>query len=122
LVQASGLEGIAIFKKGHPRVPGGTVLSRSSGFNVNVSNADGVLQRQAQDAVRFLKKNARGLARMRRCRAFDGMTLDFGVYYRASTDTPWSSYRLPVALIELAGTHRVELELSFYGVEANGAG
>ena len=89
---------------------------------MNVSDADGVLQRQARDAVRFLKKNAHGLVRMRRCRAFDGMTLDFGVYYRASTETPWPSYRLPVALIELAGTHSVELELSFYGVEAIGAG
>jgi hypothetical protein len=122
LVHASGLEAIAVFRKRHPVVPGGTALSRSSGFNVEVSNADGLLQQQARDAVRFLKKHARGLARMRRCRAFGGMTLDFGLYYRTSSDTPWPSYRLPVPLIELAASHGVELELSFYGAETKDAG
>lgn len=122
LVQASGLKAIVIHKKGQPRVPGASTLSRSSGFNVNVSNADGILERQTRDAVRFLKNHARGLARMRRCRAFGGMILDFGVYDRATDDQPWPSYRLPMSLVELAGKHGVELELSFYGVEPKGAG
>ena len=59
---------------------------------------------------------------MRRCRAFGGMILDFGVYDRATDDQPWPSYRLPMSLVELAGKHGVELELSFYGVEPKGAG
>jgi hypothetical protein len=116
LVQASGLTPIVIHRKGHPRVPGGAALSRSSGFTVDVSDADGVLEKQTRDAVRFLRSHARGLARLRRCKAFGGMTLDFGVYERSS-DRPWPSYRLPAPLVELAGKHAVELELSFYGVE-----
>src|SRR5439155_19580401 len=32
----------------------------SSGFNVDVSDADGVLEKQARDAVRFLKSHAMG--------------------------------------------------------------
>jgi hypothetical protein len=81
-----------------------------------VSNADGVLEQQARDAVRFMKKHARGFARMRRCREFGSMTLDFGIYYGASSAVPWPSYRLPLPLIELAAKHAVELELSFYGL------
>jgi hypothetical protein len=78
-----------------------------------VSNADGILEQQARDAVRFLKKHAVGLARMRRCRAFGGM-LDFGLYHGASSAVPWASYRLPAPLIELAAKHAVEVELSLY--------
>jgi hypothetical protein len=89
---------------------------------VDVSDADGVLEQQARDAIRFLKNHARGLARLRRCRAFGGMTLDFGLYDRASADKPWPSYRLPVPLVELAAKHGVEIELSFYGVEPRDAG
>jgi len=43
------------------------------------------------------------------------MTLDFGVYYRATKERPWPSYRFPASLIELAGKHGIEIELSFYG-------
>ena len=50
------------------------------------------------------------------------MTLDFGVYDRKSADKPWPTYRLPVPLIELAGNHGIEIELSFYGVEQKNAG
>jgi hypothetical protein len=117
LVRASGLKPIAIHRKGHPRVPGGTALSPSSGFSVDVSDADGALEKQTRDAVWFLKSHARGLARLRRCKAFAGMTLDFGVYDRSSNDRPWPSYRLPVSLLGLAGKHGVELELSLYGTE-----
>ena len=122
LVKASGLHPIVIYKKGHPRVPGHTALSPSSGFNVDVSDADGVLEKQARDAVRFLKSHAMGLARLRRCKTFGGMTLDFGVYDRTTAERPWPTYRFPAPLIELAGKLGVELELSFYGVEPKEAG
>jgi hypothetical protein len=122
LVRASALQPIVIHKKGHPRVPGGTSLSPSSGFNVDVSHADGVLEKQTRDAVRFLRRHARGLARLLRCKAFGGMTLDFAVYDRTTADRPWPSYRFPAHLIELAGKHGIELELSFYGSEPKKAG
>ena len=113
-MRASGLEPITIFKKGRPRIPGGTTLSPSSGFNVEVSSADGVLEKQARDAVRFLKRHARDLARVRHRKGFVGMTLDFGLYCLSTSDRLSQSYRLPAPLVELAGKHGVELELSFY--------
>ena len=91
-------------------------------FNVDVRRVDGILEKQVQDAVRFLKRHGRGLARLRRSKAFGGMTLDFGVYDRKSADKPWPTYRLPAPLIELAGNHGIEIELSFYGVEQKNAG
>jgi hypothetical protein len=42
------------------------------------------------------------------------MVLDFGLYYQATPDRPWPSYRLPAALVELAGKYGIEIELSFY--------
>jgi len=119
LVEASGLRPIVIHRKGWPRVPGGTDLSSQSGFNVDVSRADGDLEKQARDAIRFLRRHAAGLGRLRRCEAFGGMALDFGIYNRATEDRPWPSYRLPATLIELAGKHRIEIELSFYSPERN---
>src|SRR5262249_17863476 len=115
LIKTSGLRPVAIFKKGHARVPGGSSVCRSSGFNVEVSRADGVIEKQVQDTIRFLKRHARGLTRLRRCRAFGGMTLDFGLYDRATADRPSPSYRLSRALVALAGRLGIEIHLSFYG-------
>jgi hypothetical protein len=114
LIKASRLKPIALFRKGHPRVPGSTRLNRESGFNVDVSKAD-AFEKQAQDATRFLKRYAAGLTRLRSNKKSGGMTLDFGVYDRATKERPWASYRLPAALIELAGKHGIEIELPFYG-------
>ncbi len=50
-VKASGLQPISIYRKGQPRVPGSSHLSRESGFNVDVSPANGGLDRQARDAT-----------------------------------------------------------------------
>ena len=42
------------------------------------------------------------------------MTLDFGIYDRTAEEKPCSSYRLPAALVQLAGKLGIEIELSFY--------
>jgi hypothetical protein len=57
LVKASGLEPTVIHRKGQPRVPGGTHLSAKSGFNVDDSRANGTVEKQALDAIRFLKRH-----------------------------------------------------------------
>jgi hypothetical protein len=116
LVRISGFRPTAVHKKGHPKSPGSSVMCRTSGFNVVVSLADG-FGPQARDAVRFLTRHARRLGRLRRHVGFRSMTLDFGLYDRASPDVPWPSYRLPSSLVALAGKHGIELELSFYGTE-----
>jgi len=115
LIRASGLKPIVVYRKGQPRAPGSTHLVRQSGFNVDVSEADGALEKQVQDASRFLKRYSAGLKRLRRNEKFGGMTLDFGVYDRATKERPWPSYRFPASLIELAGKYGIEIELSFYG-------
>jgi hypothetical protein len=122
LVKASGLRPVVIHRKGHPRVPGATVLSARSGFNVDVSRADGVVEKQSRDAIRFLRRHAAGLGRLRRCQSFGAMSLDFGLYDRATELMPWPSYCLPAALIELAGKHGISIELSFYGSGSHDGG
>jgi hypothetical protein len=115
LVKASGLRPIIIHRKGQPRVPGGTRLSPSSGFNVDVSRSDAGIERQARDAIRFLRRHHAGLRRLRRCKNFNGMTLDFGLYDRTTEQMPWPSYHVPATLVELAGKHGIDIVLSFYG-------
>lgn len=122
LIKASGLQPTVIHRKGQPRVPGGTRVSLGSEFNVEVSNADGTIEKQARDAIRFLKRHAGRLGRLRQHKDFGGMTLDFGLWNRATEDRPWPSYRLPASLIELAGRNGIEIELSFYGSESDNAG
>jgi hypothetical protein len=121
LVKTSGFRPIVVYRKGLPRVPGGTSLHRVSGFNVDVCG-DGLIEQQASVAVGFLKHHARALARLRRDRRFGGMELDFGLYDCKTPSRPWPSYRLPAALIQLAGKHRIEIVLSFYSTpkERNG--
>jgi hypothetical protein len=48
------------------------------------------------------------------------MSLDFGLYDRATENMPWPSYSLPATLIELAGKHGISIELSFYGLGRTG--
>jgi hypothetical protein len=115
LVRASGLTPIVIFRKGHPKVHGASALSKRSGFNVDVSGDGYAIEKQARDAIRFLKRHEAGLRRMRRCKSFGGMTLDFGLYDRPTQASPWPSYRLPAALIESAGRLAIGIDLSFYG-------
>jgi hypothetical protein len=122
LVSASGLKPIVIHRKGFPRIPGGTALSPSSGFNVDVSRADGNVEKQFRDAIRFLKRHEPGLARLRRSKVCAGMTLDFGLYDRATVETPWPSYRLPATLIQIAGKYGIGIDLSFYGSKPKNAG
>ena len=108
---------LVIHTKGMPRVPGGKALSRSSGFNVRVSDADGDLQRQARDAVRFIRRHGPDIARMRRSTSFGGLLLDFGLHYRSTRERPWPTYRLPSDLLELAARYKIDIELSFYGFD-----
>ena len=113
LVRVSGFTPVAVFTKGQPKVPGSAVMSRTTGFNVVVSIAEG-LEPQARDAVQFLTHHGQGVERLRRHVVFDAMTLDFGLHDCASPDRPWPSYKLPADLVALSGRHGIELALSFY--------
>ena len=115
LVDASGLRPFVVHRKGEPRVPGAGIRNRTSGFNVDVSRADGGIEKQTRDAIRFLNRHDVGLRRLRLCKGFGGMTLNFGLYDSSTAERPWPSYRLPAALVQRAGKHGIEIELSFYG-------
>ena len=117
LVKTSGLKPIAVFQRGQPVVAGSMHLCKQSGFNVLVAKADATFEKQVQVATRFLKRHAAGLARLRRNKNFGGMMLDFGINVRASDERPAKYYRLSSALIESAGKHGIEIELSFYSTE-----
>ena len=115
LLKTSGLHPIVVFRKGQPRAAGSTQTNRRSGFNVDVSLAGGDLEPQVRDVIKFLKRHSAGISRLRRHAGFAGMTLDFAVYDRTTDQRPWPSYRLPASLIELAGKHGLEIDLSIYG-------
>lgn len=113
-VSASGLRPIVVFRKGTPKAPGASALADCSGFNVEVSRKED-LEDQVRGAVRFLRRHAVGLQRLRRSRGFCGMALDFGNWYRSTAKAAWPSYHFPPTLVELAGKHGIEIELSLYG-------
>ena len=113
-VEASGLRPLKVFRKGTPKFLGAPTLAKVSGFNVDVSPSPS-LERQVRDAIRFLRRHELGLRRLRRLKHFGGMTLDFAERYRPTAGAPWPSYHFPAALIDLAGKHGIEIELSLYG-------
>ena len=116
LIDARGVEPIAVFRKGQKPFPSSTRVHTRSGLNVVVSEARGAaIAKQDRDAVRFIERNSAGLKRLRRCRSFKGTELDFGFYDLTTTERIWPSYRLSHELIELAGKHRIGIVLSFYG-------
>lgn len=95
---------------GHP--------NKNSGFNVLVSKAEfDDFSKQVRDAVRFLKRYEGELARLLALSGVAGASLDFGV---AQRDQPAWSLRFPPELVELAGTLRLELEVSLYAVSGIG--
>jgi hypothetical protein len=65
--------------------------------------------------VRFLRRHAAALSRLRGHQNCSSMVLDFGLHDQATDTRPWPSYHLPATLIELAGSFGIAIELSFYG-------
>jgi hypothetical protein len=122
LIKVSGLRPFLLYRKDEPRIPGGKQLNKSSGFNLDVSKADGfLLDSQVHDAIRFLKRHSAGLRRLVRHRTFEEMTIDFGLWSRSAEKQPAQFCRFPATLIELLGKHGIALELSFYASKQNEA-
>jgi hypothetical protein len=111
---SSSIEPRRVFWKGEPRNPKSRVLIKVSGFNVELSTAEG-LEAQSKQAVRFIRKHKDDLLLIKSLR-FSSTAIDFGLYDLATDDRPWPSYRLPSSFIQLASDLGWEIELSFYGV------
>lgn len=100
-----------IWRRGEPTRRG---VCEDSGFSVLVSEAGfDAFADQVRDAVSFLADSAGELDRLRSVPGLAGVTLDFGVAQRYS---PAWSIALPAELVELAGRHRLAIELSVYAV------
>lgn len=82
-----------------------------SGFSLGVSDADGDLCKEIEDAIKFLNTNE---PELRRLRDFPGVTdlrLDFGLYFR---NVAAQFDYLPPDLLASAGNLGIGIELSLY--------
>lgn len=86
-------------------------LHDDSGFSVDVSEVDGDLSSEIQDAVAFLQRHEAELARVATIPEVTDRRLDFGYYRR---DEFMQSEYLPPELLRLAGAHGIAIELSLY--------
>ena len=111
---ASSIQPIRVFWKGEPHTLKSRGPIKTSGFNIRLSDAEG-LPAQVTQTVRFIRKHKSDLLLIRNL-GFSSGTIDFGLYDMATEDRPWPSYRLPPAIIQLAGELGCSIDLSFYGV------
>jgi hypothetical protein len=86
-------------------------LYDDAGFSVDVSEVDGDLSVEVQDAIAFLQRHDAELARLATIPEVSDRRLDFGYYRR---DVFMQSEYLPPELLLLAGAHGIAIELSLY--------
>jgi hypothetical protein len=114
---ASSIQPIRIFWKGEPNILKSRGPIKTSGFNIELSGAEG-LPAQATQAAKFIRKHKDDILLIKSL-GFSSATIDFGLYDIATEDRPWPSYRLPTAIIQLAGELACNIELSFYGASSD---
>ena len=103
---------LAVFWKGTKRSEHSRSVSKVNGFNVSVSEADGLdLPQQVEDATRILRSDAAEFRRLRRLKLH--AVLDFGVMGRDEGIPAF--FRFPSELLELLVKYGVSLEVSYYG-------
>lgn len=96
--------------KGRPRPDGG--------LSINVSNADGDLAAEIEDAILFLSKHREQLHLMTNDPSVEDARIDFGYFLRIG-DSCWAQCDyLPPELLKLAGDLNVGIELSLYPAPA----
>lgn len=113
----ASIQPVQVFWKGEPQLLKSRGLIKTSGFNIQLSSAEG-LPAQAIQAVRFLRKHKKDLLVIKSL-GFSSRTIDFGLFDLATEDRPWPSYRLPPTLIQLAGEFGFSIDLSFYGASSD---
>jgi hypothetical protein len=86
-----------------------------SGFVCNVSDVDGDLSLQIEDAVKFLDKHKADLVKLAVDPTVEDCRLDFGFDCRVGQeDVVVQGEWLPVELLKLAGDLKVNIALSIY--------
>jgi len=114
---ASSIQPVRVFWKGELSILKSRGPLKTSGFNIELSGAEG-LPAQATQAAKFIRKH-RGDILLIKSLGFSAATIDFGLYDLATEDRPWPSYRLPTAIIQLASELGCSIDLSFYGTPSD---
>ena len=112
-LRRSTLDAQAVFYRGQPlKVPKGK-LQKESGFSVTINHTRvfGELEPQIPKALRFLRKQRRELLRLSRFPGVSDLRLVFPCCRPEGT---YGVERFPAELLELVGSHRISIELSFY--------
>ena len=105
------LKPLVVSHRGEQQYPGSRVEERS-GMNLSVSEREfSDLPGQIEDAVRFLKQNAKELERLRDFQGVERIALDFPVQDR---DVAVQRDTFPPELMSLMGTLRISLAISRY--------
>ena len=102
---------LSVFWKGEKRSQHSRSASKINGFNVSISDAEGLdLSKQVRDVVRILRRDS---AEFRLKRLGLHAVIDFGVESK-SRDAP-AFFRFPAKLLLLLAGHGLSLEVSYYG-------
>lgn len=113
----SSIEPARVFWKGEPSLLKSRGPIETSGFNIELSGAEG-LPAQATQAAKFIRKHKDDLLLIKSL-GFSKATIDFGLYDLATEERPWPSYRLPTTITQLAGELGCSIDLSFYGAPSD---
>lgn len=101
-----------MFWRGRKRSEHSRSVSKINGFNVNISDADGLdLPKQVTDAVHILRRDATEFRRLKRLKLH--AVLDFAVEVKDSGGP--ALFRFPSELLQLLAKYELGLEVSYYG-------
>jgi hypothetical protein len=103
------------YRRGDPRWPALDQASRTSGFNVTISDAGvGDLATQIEEAIAFLDEHEDELRRLGRFEGVEEVEIDFAVEWRdLSVQTDW----FPPELLWRAGALDIALRVTHYLVQ-----
>lgn len=115
----SGLTAIKVFHAGDPLLPltkPDGKICEFSGFTVKVSNASWEnVDKQAQDAIDFLKEREHNLTLLRSAPGLEYTALDFPVDLRIDGVYNFAQYEyFPQELVSRAGALSISIEISVY--------
>lgn len=85
-----------------------------SGFSVVVSEADGDLDQQIQDAICFMQKHDRDLKELAKMGSVEDQVMDFGYDCRLNSKVLMQGEYLPVTFLKLVAKFEINVALSMY--------
>jgi hypothetical protein len=112
------LKPLAVFRKGALPRPMAKRVSTSNGFNVEVSNHDGMhLAEQVADAEGFLERNRDALSLLSTTPGITSLSLDFGTDF--DDEDVARTHRLPWSVLQLCAALEISIDISVYRTSAS---